>query len=102
MVSAGYRPPLPERIYAGGRDALAAMRIGGWTYMQGNYITEYDNVIAGKLANVLAGGDLSRPAWVSEQYILDLECEAFLSLCGEEKTQARLYQMLQTGKPLRN
>ena len=102
MVSAGYHPPLPEKIYASGRDALAAMRIGAWTYMEGNYITEYDNVIAAKLANVLAGGDLSRPAWVSEQYILDLECEAFLSLCGEERTQARLYNMLKTGKPLRN
>jgi 3-hydroxyacyl-CoA dehydrogenase len=102
MVSAGYRPPIPEKIYAGGRDALANLRIGAWTYKEGNYITDYDNVIAGKLANVLAGGDLSRPTWVSEEYILDLECEAFLSLCGEERTQARLFNMLQTGKPLRN
>ncbi len=102
MVSAGYRPPIPEMIYAGGRDALADLRIGAWTYKEGNYITGYDSVIAGKLANVLAGGDLSRPTWVSEQYILDLECEAFLSLCGEERTQARLYNMLKTGKPLRN
>ncbi len=102
MVAAGYRPPVPEMIYAGGRDALANLRIGAWTYMKGRYITEYDNVVAEKLANVLAGGDLSRPTWVSEQYILDLECEAFLSLCGEEKTQARLFHTLQTGKPLRN
>ena len=102
MVAAGYHPPVPEKIYAGGRDALAAMRVGAWTLKEGKYITEYDNVIAGKLANVLAGGDLSRPAWVSEQYILDLECEAFLSLCGEERTQARLFHMLQNGKPLRN
>jgi 3-hydroxyacyl-CoA dehydrogenase len=54
------------------------------------------------LANVLAGGNLSKPQWVSEQYILDLEREAFLSLCGEEKTQARMWNLLQTGKPLRN
>jgi len=50
----------------------------------------------------MAGGDLSKPTWVSEQYILDLEREAFLSLCGEEKTQARMWSLLQTGKPLRN
>ena len=102
MASAGYHPPLPEMIYASGRDALADLRIGAWTYKEGKYISDYDNAIAAKLANVLAGGDLSRPSWVSEQYILDLECEAILSLCGEEKTQARLFHMLQTGKPLRN
>ena len=50
----------------------------------------------------MAGGELSKPAWVSEQYILDLEREAFLSLCGEEKTQERTYHMLEKGKPLRN
>ena len=102
MAASGYHPPAPELIYAGGREALAALRIGAWTYKEGKYITEYDSLIAGKLANVMAGGDLSRPTWVSEQYILDLECEAFLSLCGEEKTQARLFNMLQTGRPLRN
>jgi 3-hydroxyacyl-CoA dehydrogenase len=102
MAAAGYHPPAPELIYAGGRESLAALRIGAWTFKEGKYITEYEGVIAGKLANVLAGGDLSRPTWVSEQYILDLECEAILSLCGEEKTQARIFNMLQTGKPLRN
>jgi hypothetical protein len=56
---------------------------------EGKYITEYEKVIAGKLAYVMTGGELSKPQWVSEQYILDLEREAFLSLCGEEKTQAR-------------
>ncbi len=74
------------------------MTIGAWSFKEGKYITEYEGVIASKLANVMAGGDLSRPTWVSEQYILDLECEAFLSLCGEEKTQARMFNMLQTGK----
>ncbi len=102
MAAAGYHPPAPELIYAGGREALAALRIGAWTFKEGKYITEYEGVIAGKLANIMAGGDLSRPTWVSEQYILDLECEAFLSLCGEEKTQARMFNMLQTGRPLRN
>jgi 3-hydroxyacyl-CoA dehydrogenase len=102
MAAAGYHPPAPELIFAGGRESLAALRIGAWTFKEGKYITEYEGVIAGKLVNVMAGGDLSRPTWVSEQYILDLECEAFLSLCGEEKTQARLFNMLQTGKPLRN
>jgi 3-hydroxyacyl-CoA dehydrogenase len=102
MAAAGYHPPAPELIYAGGRESLAALRIGAWSFKEGKYITEYDGVIAGKLANIMAGGDLSRPTWVSEQYILDLECEAFLSLCGEEKTQARLFNMLQFGKPLRN
>jgi 3-hydroxyacyl-CoA dehydrogenase len=102
MAAAGYHPPAPELIYAGGRESLAALRIGAWTFKEGKYITEYEGVIAGKLAYVMAGGDLSRPTWVSEQYILDLECEAFLSLCGEEKTQARLFNMLQTGRPLRN
>ena len=102
MAAAGFHPPAPELIYAGGREALAALRMSVWSLKEGKYITEYDGVVAERLANVLAGGDLSRPTWVSEQYILDLEREAILSLCGEEKTQARLFNMLQTGKPLRN
>jgi len=89
-------------IYAPGRDMYGAMKIGAWAFKEGNYITEYDSHIASKLAYVMAGGDLSKPTWVSEQYILDLEREAFLSLCGEEKTQARMWSILQTGKPLRN
>jgi 3-hydroxyacyl-CoA dehydrogenase len=102
MAAAGYKPPAPELIYAAGRDALAALRVGAWSFKEGKYITEYEGVIAGKLVNVLTGGDLSRPTWVSEQYILDLEREAFLSLCGEQKTQERMWAMLNTGKPLRN
>jgi len=102
MVDAGYRPPAPEPVYAAGRDALAALQVGAWMFKEGKYITEYDHHIASKLAYVMCGGDLTRPQWVSEQYILDLEREAFLSLCGEEKTQARMWSLLQTGKPLRN
>jgi len=102
MISSEYKPPAPELIYAAGRDALAAIRIGAWMFAEGKYITQYDHHIAGKLAYVMCGGDLTRPQWVSEQYILDLEREAILSLFGEERTQARMWNILQTGKPLRN
>ena len=102
MLAAEYRPPAPELIYAAGRDALAALRIGAWMFKEGNYITQYDHHIAGKLAYVMCGGELTRPQWVSEQYILDLEREAILSLFGEERTQARMWNILQMGKPLRN
>ena len=70
--------------------------------LRGEYISEYDALVARKLANILAGGSLSAPQLVSEQYILDLEREAFVSLCGERKTQARIAHTLKTGKPLRN
>ncbi len=102
MVATGYAPPPPEKIYAAGRDMLGAVQVGAFMFQAGGYITEYDNHIARKLAHILTGGGLSKPQWVSEQYILDLEREAFLSLCGEEKTQARMWSLLQTGKPLRN
>jgi 3-hydroxyacyl-CoA dehydrogenase len=102
MIEADYKPPAPEPIYAAGRDALAAIRIGAWMFKEGKYITQYDHHVAGKLAYVMCGGELTRPQWVSEQYILDLEREAILSLFGEEKTQARMWNLLQTGKPLRN
>jgi len=102
MASSGYSPPLPEKIYAAGRDALSAMKVGAWMLQQGGYITEHELLIGQKLAHVMTGGNLSAPAWVDEQYILDLEREAFLSLCGEEKTQQRMWNILQTGKILRN
>ncbi|MGE5124333.1 MAG: 3-hydroxyacyl-CoA dehydrogenase family protein, partial [Acidobacteriaceae bacterium] len=102
MVSTGYHPPLPEKIYAAGRDALGALRVAIHMMKEGKYITEYEAHMANKLANVITGGELSKPTWVDEQYILDLEREAFVSLCGEEKTRQRMVNMLQTGKPLRN
>jgi 3-hydroxyacyl-CoA dehydrogenase len=102
MVSSGYRPPIPEKIYAAGRDGLAALRVGIYMMREGKYITEYESQIASKLVYVMTGGELSQPTWVDEQYILDLEREAFLSLCGEEKTQQRMWNLLQTGKVLRN
>ena len=102
MAASGYTPPAPEQLYAAGRDALAALRVGIHMMAEGKFITEYEKVIAGKLAVVMTGGEISRPTWVPEQYILDLEREAFLSLCGNEKTQQRMWNLLQTGKPLRN
>ena len=81
---------------------LAALRVGAFMFEAGGNISEYDRHLADKLAYVMCGGELTRPQWVSEQYILDLEREAFLSLCGEEKTQARMWALLQSGKPLRN
>jgi 3-hydroxyacyl-CoA dehydrogenase len=102
MATTGYHPPSPELIYAAGRDMLGALRVGDFLFKEGGYISEYDQFLAGKLAYVMCGGDITRPQWVSEQYILDLEREAFLSVCGEERTQARMWAILQTGKPLRN
>jgi 3-hydroxyacyl-CoA dehydrogenase len=102
MAATGYHPPIPEKIYAAGRDALGALRVAIHMMKEGKYITEYESHMAGKLAYVMTGGELSRPTWVDEQYILDLEREAFISLCGEEKTRQRMMSLLQTGKPLRN
>jgi 3-hydroxyacyl-CoA dehydrogenase len=102
LVAGGYQPPLPEKIFAAGRDGLAALRVGIYMMKEGGYITEYEAHIANKLAYVLTGGELSSLTWVDEQYILDLEREAFLSLCGEQKTQERMWHILQKGKPLRN
>ena len=102
MANTGYTPPLPEKIYAAGRDMLGALELGAYMFKEGNFITEYENVIANKLSYILSGGGLSKPQWVSEQYVLDLEREAFLSLCGEAKTQERMWALLITGKPLRN
>lgn len=102
MLTSGYHPPMPEKIYAAGRDALAALRIAVFSLREGNYISDHDKLIAEKIGGVMTGGDLSSPEWVTEQYILDLEREAFLSLIGTQKTQERMWHMLQTGKPLRN
>jgi 3-hydroxyacyl-CoA dehydrogenase len=102
MANTGYHPPIPEKIYAAGRDALGALRVAIHMMKEGKYITEYESHMARKLAYVMTGGELSKPTWVDEQYILDLEREVFISLCGEEKTKQRMMNLLQTGKPLRN
>ena len=102
MADIGYAPPIPEKLYASGRDAYAAMKVGVYLMHEGGYITDHELTIASKLAYVMCGGELSQPTWMDEQYFLDLEREAFLSLCGEEKTRQRMWNLLQTGKVLRN
>ncbi|MBI5303340.1 MAG: 3-hydroxyacyl-CoA dehydrogenase/enoyl-CoA hydratase family protein [Chloroflexi bacterium] len=103
LVAHGYRPPMRGKIiYAAGERMLAALRIGIYSMVKGKYISEHDAKIGEKLAYVLCGGSLTAPTWVDEQYILDLEREAFISLCGEEKTRERIWHFLSTGKPLRN
>ena len=85
-----------------GESFLAAAKLAIHLLQRGGYATDYDGHVARKLANILAGGSLSSAQCVSEQYVLDLEREAFVSLCGEKKTQERIAHMLKTGKPLRN
>lgn len=102
MVAAGYEPPRPERIYVGGRDLLGLMEAGVWAMVEAGWATEHDGVVSNKLAWVLAGGDITEPDWVPEEYILDLERRAFLDLCHEEKSQARMAHILEHNKPLRN
>jgi 3-hydroxyacyl-CoA dehydrogenase len=98
-----YVPGVPRTdVKVGGDAAYALLKLGVWSFEQGHYITPYDSVIGEKLAYVLAGGRLVGEQLVSEQYLLDLEREAFLSLCGNVKTQERMAHMLKTGKPLRN
>ena len=103
MWESGYTQPAPRAdIKVQGRGALGGLLAGTHGMWRGNYISDHDLLIANKLAYVMCGGDLSQPALVTEQYLLDLEREAFLSLCGERKTLERLQSILTTGKPLRN
>ncbi len=102
MVEEGYKPPLPPEIIALGKQLYANFLVAIYLMKEANYITEYEAHIGKKLAYVMSGGDLTSPQIVSEQYILDLEREAFLSLCGEKKTQERMQYILKYGKPLRN
>ena len=99
----GYTQPIQrEDIKVLGKEGLGMFLVGADSFRQGKYITEHEQLMCEKLAYVLCGGDLSTPTKVSEQYLLDLEREAFLSLCGEAKTLDRIKHMLETGKPLRN
>ncbi len=102
LATSSTRPPEVEKIYAAGRDAFYALKLGIQGFMWGNYASEHDGLISEKLAYVLCGGDISAPAWVDPWYILDLEREAFISLLKTQKTRDRMMHMLQTGKPLRN
>ncbi|MCS7298032.1 MAG: 3-hydroxyacyl-CoA dehydrogenase NAD-binding domain-containing protein [Bacteroidia bacterium] len=103
LAEQGYVPPQPRtQIRVLGRTALGGVEASLYQMAQAGYITEYDRHITRKLAYVLAGGDLTGIQYVSEEYLLELEREAFLSLCGERRTLERIQHMLQTGKALRN
>ncbi len=103
MVRAGYKPPVPRTdIPAPGENILATLELGVHLMRQGEYISDHDMKVGYKLAEVMCGGAVSPGTPVSEQYILDLEREAFKSLVGERKTQERIQHTLKTGKPLRN
>ena len=98
-----YAPGLPhERIPVDGDGAYALLKMGLYLAREGGFLSEHDVVVGEKLAHVLSGGRLTGKQTVSEQYLLDLEREAFLSLCGQPKTQERIQHTLKTGKPLRN
>src|SRR5229473_1702612 len=110
LARGGYQPAAASwqegaqttQIKVLGEQFLAAAKMGIHLLVRGGYASEYDAHVARKLANILAGGPLTAPQMVSEQYVLDLEREAFVSLCGEKKTQERMAHMLKVGKPLRN
>lgn len=103
MADQGYTMPTRRKdIKVLGKQALGMFLVGTDSMQAGKYISEHDKKIANKLAYVMSGGDLSEPTYVSEQYLLDIEREAFLSLCTERKTLERIEHMLKKGKPLRN
>ncbi len=103
LDASGYVQPVQrEDIFVMGEAGQAAMKLALHMMKQGGFISDHDQLIGKKLANVMSGGDMNHSAYVSEQYLLDLEREAFVSLCGERKTQDRIAAMLKTGKPLRN
>ena len=102
LANQGYTKPVPNKIKALGKEGLGMFMIGAHSMHAAGYITEHEKLMSEKLAYAICGGDLSAPTLVSEQYLLDLEREAFLSLCGERKTLERIEHMLKKGKPLRN
>jgi len=103
MYDEGYVTPVPRKdVKVLGRMGLGAMYAGINGMWRGGYATDHDVLVARKLAYVMCGGDLSEQSLVTEQYLLDLEREAFLSLCGEKKTLERIQSVLKSGKPVRN
>jgi 3-hydroxyacyl-CoA dehydrogenase len=103
MAESGYTQPAERKdVLVLGKQALGMFLVGTDSMEASRYISEHDKKIANKLAYVMAGGDLSEPTKVTEQYLLDIEREAFLSLTTERKTLERIQHMLKTGKPLRN
>ena len=102
LANQGYTKPVAKKIKVLGKEGLGMFIVGAHSMHAAGYITEYEKLMSERLAYVICGGDLSAPTLVSEQYLLDLEREAFLSLCGERKTLERIEHMLKNGKPLRN
>ncbi len=103
MAEAGYTKPIPRKdIKVLGDQALGLVYVGANSMYSGNYMSEHDLKISNKLGYVIAGGDLSQPTMVTEQYLLDLEREAFVQLCTEKKTMERLHSIINGGKVLRN
>jgi len=102
LARSGYRPPVPGRVRVTGTAGIAALKTALYGMREGGFISEYDFHVGSRVAGVICGGAVTPGTEVSEQYILDLEREGFLSLLGEPKTQARIRHMLKTGKPLRN
>ena len=102
MVASGYRPPAPRTVKVPGRDGIAALRIAVHGMKEGGYISEYDEYLGIVLGSVLCGGEVPAGTVLTEQDFLDLEREAFVGLCHQEKTRERIVHMLTTGKPLRN
>jgi 3-hydroxyacyl-CoA dehydrogenase len=103
LARAGYRAPVPRAdVPTPGENILATLKLGVHLMRQGEFISDHEVTIATKIAEVLCAGALTPGTPVSEQYLLDLEREAFKSLCGERKTQERIQFTLKTGKPLRN
>ena len=102
LARGGFRPPRPTQFRLPGRDGYATIDMLLYSMVQDNQISDHDRLIGQKLATVITGGNTSAGVLVSEQHLLDLEREAFLSLCGEEKTQERMIHMAMNNKPLRN
>jgi 3-hydroxyacyl-CoA dehydrogenase len=102
LAAAGYQKPQPVKVFALGNRGLATLKIGMHQMKRGGFISDHDFAIGSKLAFILCGGDCNSIQEVSEETILELERQAFLSLCGERKTLERIQHMLQKGKPLRN
>ena len=102
LAATGYRPPVPAALPVFGDSLGAELKLGIYLMQKAGHITEYEGQIARKLARVICGGDVTRPSTAPEQYFLDLEREAFKSLCGQQKTLARMEHLLKKGKVLRN
>ncbi len=102
MAQEGFQPLAPKPVRVAGSTGLAVLKLATYTMREGGYISEFDQFLANKLAYVLTGGNVPANTYVTEEYLLDLEREVFLSLCGDPRSQARMQHMLTKGKPLRN